>query len=346
MKKIFVALLALTVLFSAVSLAEDSPSLSGNESTKSPVILWSQFAPVDFRTAVDSSERPASVGSDIDYLCIVAFKAGKHVRMVTLLDDRARELYMATMSENMTEADIEAFENYAWSLPVTYSEEITAKPRPQADLDALTGKTAGEAAKDGFFISGSGGGVSEPTTIDLSCGFFDYTFEAEATYEEYLELSEKDELESLKLKSGRLSGYSSISSVLDYLADGTYAPQVVPNITAEEAAAAAVAPPAEEYTKKAWPLDAESYTDLLNNIDARFGQVYLVKGTVHEVLSGDPLTLVVNTGEDGKSQPVVVKCPNMSGYSPKAGDSCRIYADVSSACFVLPELTGRYSYTE
>ena len=36
---------------------------------------------------------------------------------------------MATMSENMTEADIEAFENYAWSLPVTYSEEITAKPR-------------------------------------------------------------------------------------------------------------------------------------------------------------------------------------------------------------------------
>lgn len=343
-KKIFIVLLALALSLSA-ALAEESPSLpEGN--AKAPVVLWSQFAPVDFRTAVNAAEEPVSIGGDIDYLSLVTFKAGKHVRMVTLLDDRARELYMAAMARDAADNAYDVFSDYAWSLPVTYVEEITQKPKKQAELDALTGKTVADALQQGYVISGSGGGLYIPTTVDLAFGMFDYTFEADATFEEYMEHNEKEDLGSLKLKSGKLSGYSPYSSDLEYLADGTYAPQFVPNVTAEEAAAAAVAPPAEEYTKKAWPLDAESYTELLNNIDARFGQVYLVKGTVHEVLSGDPLTLVVNTGEDGKSQPVVVKCPNMSGYSPKAGDSCRIYADVSSACFVLPELTGRYSYTE
>ena len=43
----------------------------------------------------------------------------------------------------------------------------------------------------------------------------------------------------------RLSGFSGLAADLDYLADGTYAPQVVPHITAEEAAAADRVPPAD-----------------------------------------------------------------------------------------------------
>ncbi len=68
-------------------------------------------------------------------------------------------------------------------------------------------------------------------------------------------------------------------------------------------------PPLEEYSKKAWPITAESYIDLLKSTDARFGQVYMVEGVVHEVLSQSPLRVMIHTGEDGKSQPVLIECP-------------------------------------
>ena len=346
MKKIFIVLLALALSISA-ALAEESPSLpEGN--AKTPVVLWSQFAPVDFRTAVNAAEDPVSIGGDIDYLSLVTFKAGKHVRMVALLDDRARELYMAAMAQDAAVGTYDVFTDYAWSLPVTYAEEITETPKSQAELDALTEKTVGDAVQEGFIVSGSGGGLYIPTTVDLSFGMFDYTFEAEATFEEYMEHNEKEDLGSLKLKSGKLSGYSGISPVLDYLADGTYAPQFVPNVTAEEEAAALAAPaaPADEYTQEAWPLTAEGYSDLLNNVEERYGQVYMVKGVVHEVLAQSPGTVVIFTGEDGKSQPVIVEIPVYSSFWPEVGSSCRIYAEVTSAQYVLPVLTARYCFTE
>lgn len=345
-KKIFIVLLALALSLSA-ALAEESPSLpEGN--AKAPVVLWSQFAPVDFRTAVNAAEEPVSIGGDIDYLSLVTFKAGKHVRMVTLLDDRARDLYMAAMARDAADNAYDVFSDYAWSLPVTYVEEITQKPKKQAELDALTGKTVADALQQGYVISGSGGGLYIPTTVDLAFGMFDYTFEADATFEEYMEHNEKEDLGSLKLKSGKLSGYSPCSSDLGYLADGTYAPQFVPNVTAEEAAAAVAAPvpPADEYTQKAWPLTAEGYSDLLNNVEERYGQVYMVEGVVHEVLSQSPGTVVIFTGEDGKSQPVIVEIPVYSSFWPEVGSSCRIYAEVSSAQYVLPVLTARYCFTE
>ena len=178
MKKIFIVLLALALSLSA-ALAEESPSLpEGN--AKAPVVLWSQFAPVDFRTAVNAAEEPVSIGGDIDYLSLVTFKAGKHVRMVTLLDDRARELYMAAMARDAADNAYDVFSDYAWSLPVTYVEEITQKPKKQAELDALTGKTVADALQQGYVISGSGGGLYIPTTVDLAFGMFDYTFEADA----------------------------------------------------------------------------------------------------------------------------------------------------------------------
>ena len=103
----------------------------------------------------------------------------------------------------------------------------------------------------------------------------------------------------------------------------------------------------EEYSRKAWGLSlAESYTDLMNNTDKRIGQVYCIKGVVQEVLSASPMRVLINTSEDGSSQPVIVESPSYRTFPWKAGDSYRIYADVSYMEDNIPVLTARYCHVD
>ena len=304
-----------------------------------------QSAAMSFRDAVDAAGEYAAVGGDIDYLAVVAEKDGRYFRTVTILDSRARELYMAAMAAEDPGAAYEAFDAYAWSLPVCYTEEITAQPKGREELDAQAGKTVGELLEEGYSFYGIGGGENLPTVVDLSFGLFIYEFEVDASFEYYLEHEGWDGLESKKVKGGELSASLSLATNLDYLADGTYQPQVVPNITAEEMSAADSVPPIEEYSQKAWPLTAEGYFDLQNNMDARYGQVYMIEGVVHQVLFESPMQVIIYTGEDGKSQPVVVECPEQRSFSWEVGKSYRIYADLTSACYILPVLTARYTFS-
>ena len=296
-----------------------------------------------FRDAADAAGESAAVGGDIDYLAVAAEKDGRYYRTVTLLDSRAKELYMATWEAEDPGAALEAFNAYAWSLPVCYTEEITAKPKDQAELDAQAGKTVGELLEEGYVSYGIGGGENLPTVADLSSGLFIYEFEVDASFDYYREHEGWDGLEDMKVKSGKLSASLSLAANLDYLADGTYQPQFVPNMTAEETAAADRVPPLGEYSQKAWPLTAEGYSDLQNNPDARYGQVYMVQGVVRQVLSRDPMRAVIFTGEDGNPQPVVVECPESRGFNWEEGKLYRIYADVTSVCYILPVLTARYT---
>ena len=298
-----------------------------------------------FRDAVEAAGEFVSVGGDIDYLAALTGKDGEFIRVVTLLDDHAKKLYMAAMGAKDSGEAYEAFQAYAWSLPVTYTEELTVKPKEQAELDTLVGKTIGELLAEGYSFYGIGGGENMTTTVDLTYGLFNYEFEVDASFEKYHENEGWDGLEDMKVKSGKLSGFSSPATNLDYLADGTFEPQFVPHITAEEREANNQVPPSEEYTAKAWPLDAEGYSDLLNNMEDRYGQVYMVTGTVHQVLSQSPLSVIVNTGADGKSQPVIIEYPVQSGFSAETGSRCRIYADVTSSCYILPVLTARYTFS-
>ena len=309
-----------------------------------PVRQEARSLPMSFRGAVEAADGIVSIGGDIDYISAVMEQDGKNIRIITLLDDHARQLYMTAMAAEAPSGMFEAFDEYAWSLPVSYTEEITAKPKEQAELDAQAGRTIGELIKDGYVLYGSGGGIYVPTTVDLSCGLFNYEFEVDASFEEYQEHQDRDDLESLQVKSGKRSGFSSAASNPDFLADGSYDPPFIPHVSAEEAAAADSVPPPEEYTAKAWPVTAESYADLLGSAEGRYGQVYLVTGTVHQVLSQSPVRVIINTGEGGKPQPVVVEFPEPLTFDPEAGSSWRIYADVTSSCYILPVLTARYIY--
>ena len=105
-------------------------------------------------------------------------------------------------------------------------------------------------------------------------------------------------------------------------------------------------PPADEYTKKAWPLTAEGYSELLNNLSVRIAnnQVYVVKGYVQYSVSDKPQRVVINTSEDGKSQPVLVE--NFTKIRWEVGKYYRIYADAASSYSSMPWLNARYTYTK
>ncbi len=105
-------------------------------------------------------------------------------------------------------------------------------------------------------------------------------------------------------------------------------------------------PPADEYTKKAWPLTAEGYSELLNNLSVRIAnnQVYVVKGYVQYSVSDKPQRVVINTSEDGKSQPVLVE--NFTKIRWEVGKYYRIYADAASSFSSMPWLNARYTYTK
>ena len=105
-------------------------------------------------------------------------------------------------------------------------------------------------------------------------------------------------------------------------------------------------PPANEYTVKAWPLSAEGYSELLSNLAYRvsYGQVYVVTGVVQYSVSDKPQMVVINTSEDGKSQPVLVQ--NYSRTVWEVGRYYRLYADAYSSYNSMPWLNARYTYTK
>lgn len=103
-------------------------------------------------------------------------------------------------------------------------------------------------------------------------------------------------------------------------------------------------PSADEYTPKAWPLDASGYSELLANnvVRTERSQIYLVQGTIAEIVSVKPQMAIVYTGEDGKSQPVLVE--NFSKTTWELGEYYRLYADANGTYSSMPRLSARYTY--
>ena len=296
-----------------------------------------------FGEAADAAGDFSLLAENEDYLSVVTVWNKKVIRAITLTDEHARELYLSALDSENPDEGLNAFRAYARSLPVTRTEEITVLPKEQTELDALAGKTFGELEEEGYVLYGSGGGIYSPTVITMTYGFYEYNFEANASFSEYRIHLDRDDLESLTVKRGEVSGFSALAAMPDSNPDGTYEPQAVPEIPSEEEPAAFNIP-VDEYTAKAWPFTAETYADLLDHADARIGQVYCIKGTAQEILSEDPLQAVFFTGEDGKSQPVAVEFPDQLPYSPEAENILRIYADFSSVRDGIPFLTARYLF--
>ena len=165
------------------------------------------------REALNASEGYAAINETDNFVTLILEKDGKTLRAVTMMDEYAKNLYLTAMTEEDSSA-FEVFDAYAWNLPVSYTEEITATPLEQAELDALAGKTIRDIMQEwqckGFVTSSSSG--NDKTIISLDYGLYKYSFEVE----------EQKDKEQSKVKNGEVSGFSRAAFDLSCHADGTF----------------------------------------------------------------------------------------------------------------------------
>lgn len=165
------------------------------------------------KEALGASEGYASINETDHYVILILERDGKYIRVVTMMDDPAKELYQAALTAEDSSA-FELFDAYAWDLPVSYTEIITAMPLGQAELDALEGKTIQEIMQEwqcrGFVSSGSSG--NDGMIITLDYGLYQYSFEVDG----------QGDMERARVKNGEVSGFSRAAFDLSCHADGTF----------------------------------------------------------------------------------------------------------------------------
>ena len=100
-----------------------------------------------------------------------------------------------------------------------------------------------------------------------------------------------------------------------------------------------------DYTQKAWAFTPEIYTVIQNNPDSILNQSFCIKGMVQEVLSENPLTILINTGDDGESLPVIIESPDADKFHWEKGCKYQIYGDFVAVKDNMPVLAARFSFT-
>ena len=100
-----------------------------------------------------------------------------------------------------------------------------------------------------------------------------------------------------------------------------------------------------DYTQKAWAFTPEIYTVIQNNPDSILNQSFCIKGMVQEILSENPLTVMINTGDDGESLPVIIESPDADKFHWEKGCKYQIYGDFVAVKDNMPVLAARFSFT-
>ena len=97
------------------------------------------------------------------------------------------------------------------------------------------------------------------------------------------------------------------------------------------------------YTRRAWSL-SDQYTDLVNYITIRKGQIYTGIGTVERIISSTPQMAIMNIGSDTFEKLVMIE--NSSKTTWEVGQRYKIYGDVYGLYDNMPRLTVRYTYLD
>ena len=80
------------------------------------------------------------------------------------------------------------------------------------------------------------------------------------------------------------------------------------------------------------------------SVRAARSQVYVITGVVQSQESEKPQRVIINSSEDGKSQPVLLE--NYTKTTWVVGTYYRIYADAYNLYDNMPWLIARYTYTK
>ena len=186
-----------------------------------------QFA--SFGEAVEAAGENPAMGGTSEYMAVIVEKDGRLYRVVSMLDEKAKELDEAIGQAEDIDAAFDAFDTYVLTLPVTSVELITAEPKTQAELDAFAGKTVGELEQAGYVCTSSGTEADpERIVFIMSDGLYEYEFIADADFDTYSAKQDSNELETITVKSGKYIGVSSTAADLRIHADGTIEPEKDP----------------------------------------------------------------------------------------------------------------------
>ena len=100
-------------------------------------------------------------------------------------------------------------------------------------------------------------------------------------------------------------------------------------------------PTADVYTRKAWDLDSQ-YSDLINYINIRKGQIYVGTGVITRIISSTPQMAIINIGNELFDKFVLLE--NSSKTTWTVGTKYRIYGEAYGLYDTMPRLTVRYTY--
>ena len=177
--------------------------------------------------AMEQAEYDGIAGGDESRWVIVVTLDGRAIRVVAELDEESGALYDAIFEADIDdmEAAQAAYDEHLKTLPVLYTEEITAQPATRAELDALAGMTLSELEEAGYEENEIEGAEDDDVRSKVSCGLFCYELVLNEPYEVYLEHEENDTVGDLTVKSAEYAGISRNAADLRYHADGTVDPE-------------------------------------------------------------------------------------------------------------------------
>lgn len=172
--------------------------------------------------AMESEGFTGMYGMDGKSYAVIVELDGQIIRAVAAVDEKLLALNDAIGEAEDIEAAFAAAEEYAKTLPVLYTETITAAPVDQAELDALRGKTVNELEEEGYEYSGSFyGGEDDLVVFTMTKGLYEYEFVMNESPELYEALSESSDFGQMTVRSGKPAGISYNVTDLRYHADGT-----------------------------------------------------------------------------------------------------------------------------
>ena len=221
MKKMLALVLAMMMLVSACcALAEEAQG--------APMYKTVGDA-LDAARAVAGEEGNYVAGSfGGEYAAVITEENGKYYRHVADYDEKLKEMeaardeldYEADDYWEKWEAANARVDEYMRTLPIAYSEEFTAEPLAQAELDALAGKTLSELADAGWEPEGSGGG-DDSIVYTMRSGLFEYDFTVDADFAAYEKALEDGSDGAFVVKSVKFVGITYAAYEKRFHTDGT-----------------------------------------------------------------------------------------------------------------------------
>ena len=237
MKKTLAILLSLMLACAALGAAAEgaqAPAAAEPVPTEAPAETEAPAQPAEtaplFATVGEALEKGEATGSgttfnDEQFVTVVRYN-DRFIRVVASMDKETmaqlEALFASEDYENMAAKQDALFA----PRPVLYTEDLTDAALPQAELDALAGKSVAELTAQGFELTSTGTTEDETgayVTCGMIYGLFEYAFVMNESAQAYDQLIDSGNYDPLTVRSSiGVTDASYNATDLSWHADGTY----------------------------------------------------------------------------------------------------------------------------